>query len=213
MNQNTQTENIENLITLLNDGQWHSNNELAAKVSYRLAHTVYQARQQGYCIETRKIKNLNDYEYRIATNSASINDLRQLAEKISEKISYLKMLVLFGSRVVGNIHSQSDWDFAVIYDSGQLNQNGNKNELLQISQIISEVLEINEDLVDVIDLEKSTPLLAHFIARDGKLIYEQRPGEFEYFKQKALLNDIQLQTIENNLKNQINTFLKEWAKK
>ncbi len=141
------------------------------------------------------------------------HDLRQLVEKITEKFFSLKMLVLFGSRVVGNIHSKSDWDFAVMYDSGQLNQNENENGLLQILQIISEVLEINEDLVDVIDLEKSTPLLAHFITRDGELIYEQQPGEFEQFQQKALLNDIQLQTIENNLKEQINAFLKEWAEK
>ncbi len=141
------------------------------------------------------------------------HDLRQLVEKIIAKISSLKMLVLFDSRVVGNIHSKSDRDFAVIYDSGQLNQNRKENELLQTLQIISEVLEVNEDLVDVIDLEQSTPLLAHFIARDGELIYEQRPGEFEQFKQKALLNDIELQTVENNLKEQINTFLKEWAEK
>lgn len=211
MNQNTQTENIDNLITLLNDGQWHSSNELAAKVSYRFAHTVYQARKQGYCIETRKIKNLNYYEYRIDNNSASINYLRQLAKKIPEKIPYLKMLILFGSRVVGNTHSKSDWDFAVTYDSEKINHNTNKNELLQISQIIGEVLQINGDTVDVVDLEKSTPLLAHFIARDGEVIYEQQPGEFQQFKQKALLNDRELEAIENNLKQQINGFLKEWA--
>ena len=211
MNQNTQTENIDNLITLLNDGQWHSSNELAAKVSYRFAHTVYQARKQGYCIETRKIKNLNYYEYRIDNNSASINYLRQLAKKIPEKIPYLKMLILFGSRVVGNTHNKSDWDFAVTYDSEKINHNTNKNELLQISQIIGEVLQINGDTVDVVDLEKSTPLLAHFIARDGEVIYEQQPGEFQQFKQKALLNDRELEAIENNLKQQINGFLKEWA--
>ncbi|MGK7934629.1 MAG: nucleotidyltransferase domain-containing protein [Xenococcaceae cyanobacterium] len=211
MNQNTQTENIDNLITLLNDGQWHSSNELAAKVSYRFAHTVYQARKQGYCIETRKIKNLNYYEYRIDNNSASINYLRQLAKKIPEKIPYLKMLILFGSRVVGNTHSKSDWDFAVTYNSEKINHNTNKNELLQISQIIGEVLQINGDTVDVVDLEKSTPLLAHFIARDGEVIYEQQPGEFQQFKQKALLNDRELEAIENNLKQQINGFLKEWA--
>lgn len=143
----------------------------------------------------------------------NLKNLRQLALKTPEKIPYLKMLILFGSRVLGNTHGKSDWDFAVVYDSEQFAQNKKPNELLQISQIIGEVLEINGDTVDVIDIEKSTPLLAHFIARDGEIIYEQHPGEFQQFKQKALLSDRELQAIENNLKEQINTFLKEWAEK
>lgn len=141
----------------------------------------------------------------------NLKNLRQLAEKITNKIPYLKMLILFGSRVIGNTHSKSDWDFAVTYDSEKINHNPNKNELFQISQIIGEVLRINGDTVDVVDLKKSTPLLAHFIARDGEIIYEQQPGEFQQFKQKALLNDRELEAIENNLKQQINGFLKEWA--
>ncbi|MEM9274319.1 MAG: hypothetical protein AAGA80_15355 [Cyanobacteria bacterium P01_F01_bin.143] len=43
------------------------------------------------------------------------------------------------------------------------------------------------------DLEYCPELLAHFIAYDGELIYEEQLGEFEKFKQKALLSKIQLE--------------------
>ena len=141
-----------------------------------------------------------------------LRNLRQLANKIPQDIPYLKMLVLFGSKVTGNTHSKSDWDFAVIYDLEKINRNENQSQLLQISQTIGEILQINGDRVDVVNLEKSTSLLAHFIARDGEVIYEQEPGTFKKFKQKCLLNDRELEAIENNFKQQINKFFKEWAK-
>ena len=142
----------------------------------------------------------------------NLKNLRQLAEKIPYQIPYLKMLVLFGSRVTGNTHSKSDWDFAVIYDLEKINRNENQSQLLQISQTIGELLQINGDTVDVVNLEKSTSLLAHFIARDGEVIYEQQPGTFKQFQQKFLLNDRELEAIENNFKQQINKFFQEWVK-
>ena len=49
-------------------------------------------------------------------NTLTITELQELSSQIPEKISYLKMLVLFGSRATGNINANSDWDFAVLYD-------------------------------------------------------------------------------------------------
>lgn len=46
----------------------------------------------------------------------SFYDLKNRFLQLPEKIPYLKMLVLFGSRAKGNIHAKSDWDFAVVYD-------------------------------------------------------------------------------------------------
>jgi biotin operon repressor len=56
--------NLERLIQLLRDGQWHSGDELAFHVSWRFGHTVLVARRRGYQIEKRKIAR-NQFEYRL----------------------------------------------------------------------------------------------------------------------------------------------------
>lgn len=58
--------NLEKLIAVLKDRQWHSSDELATKVSWRFGHTVFEARKKGYQIEKRKIAH-NQYEYRMLT--------------------------------------------------------------------------------------------------------------------------------------------------
>ncbi|MEH2381794.1 MAG: nucleotidyltransferase domain-containing protein [Nostoc sp.] len=52
-------------------------------------------------------------------NTPTIAELQELSLQIPEKIPYLKMLILFGSRATGNTHANSDWDFAVLYDQEQ----------------------------------------------------------------------------------------------
>lgn len=46
----------------------------------------------------------------------TLEEIKVLSPKLPEKIPYLKMLVLFGSRARGDIHANSDWDFAALYD-------------------------------------------------------------------------------------------------
>ncbi|MGK7892917.1 MAG: nucleotidyltransferase domain-containing protein [Xenococcus sp. (in: cyanobacteria)] len=207
-------QKIENIINLLNDEKWHSAQELTECFSSHFVDQIYQARQEGYCIETRKV-NKNQYKYRIDKQKISIEHLRQLVQNNHQAISHLKLLILFGSRVSDNIHAKSDWDFAVIYDSDKLNiePKNDKISVFQTSQIIGELLKINSDTIDIVDLDQCSALLAHFIARDGEIIYEQQPGAFEKFRQKSLLSNSQLQEIENNLQNQINSFLKDWVSK
>ncbi|KKD39754.1 hypothetical protein [Limnoraphis robusta] len=57
--------NLEKLLAVLRDHQWHSADELAGKVSWRFGHTVYEARKKGYEIQKRKVGH-NQYEYRLA---------------------------------------------------------------------------------------------------------------------------------------------------
>ncbi|MBW4554442.1 MAG: hypothetical protein KME59_00600 [Trichormus sp. ATA11-4-KO1] len=56
--------NLEKLIVLLKDGKWHSSDELAAKVSFRFGHTVFEARKKGYFVETRQVAH-NQFQYRL----------------------------------------------------------------------------------------------------------------------------------------------------
>jgi hypothetical protein len=60
--------NLRRLIAILKDGKWHLNNELAANVSFRFGHTVFEARKKGYFIEKRQIAH-NQFEYRLLAAS------------------------------------------------------------------------------------------------------------------------------------------------
>ncbi|MEM7712113.1 MAG: hypothetical protein AAF349_00715 [Cyanobacteria bacterium P01_A01_bin.68] len=56
--------NLERLIAILKDGKWHPSDKLAAEVSLRFTHTVFEARKKGYQVEKRKLAH-NRYEYRM----------------------------------------------------------------------------------------------------------------------------------------------------
>ncbi len=131
------------------------------------------------------------------------------SDKISEKMPYLKMLILFGSRAINKVHNQSDWDFAVFLD-----QELSKNNIfikIEIANILGDLLKINSDNIDVIILNNCSLLLAHNIAKDGKLILETEQEMFTNFKQKSILSEQKLTIIENQFKDKINNFLIEWG--
>ncbi len=56
--------NLKKLIAILKDGNWHSSDELAANVSFRFGHTVFEARKKGYVVEKRPIAH-NQFQYRL----------------------------------------------------------------------------------------------------------------------------------------------------
>ncbi|MFB2982023.1 nucleotidyltransferase domain-containing protein [Microseira sp. BLCC-F43] len=143
----------------------------------------------------------------------SLADLKALSPKLPEKIPYLKMLVLFGSRARGDTHAKSDWDFAAIYDEEKRKDciGDNGWAWFEVPQGLGEVFKINSDEIDVVELNRCSSLIAHFVARDGKLIYESEPGEFDKFKQNALMSESELKQIERDLRNKIDEFLKEWG--
>ena len=61
--------NLKRLLSVLKDGQWHTGDELAAKVSLHFQHTVYEARKKGYLIELKKVGH-NQFEYRLIVASS-----------------------------------------------------------------------------------------------------------------------------------------------
>jgi uncharacterized protein len=145
-------------------------------------------------------------------NTQSLFDMKILASRLPEKIPYLKMLVLFGSRATGKTHAKSDWDFATLYDENKRKAciGDRAFAWFEVPQNLGEVFEINSDEIDVVELNRCSSLIAHFVARDGKLLYESEPGEFERFKQNALMSDLELKQTEWELRNQVELFLKEW---
>lgn len=136
----------------------------------------------------------------------NVNQLDNFSDKLVQKIPHLKMLILFGSRARGDHHSHSDWDFAVLYDETK-NQTMTGFNRLEIYSILADIFNIPDDKIDLVNLAHFSPLIAHYVSRDGQLLYEQETGLFEKFKNKHLLNQQQLSTIQTSLREKLEHFL------
>ena len=137
-------------------------------------------------------------------SGVSWQELILLASQIPTKIPSLEMLIIFGSRARGNTHVNSDWDFAILYNQQQ--QMENRYLSLEVYDIVSDVLRISDD-IDVINLSSCSLLIAHAVARDGKVLYEKKSGLFESFQSKSLLSENQLEVIQKDLRKGLDVFL------
>jgi predicted nucleotidyltransferase len=83
----------------------------------------------------------------------------------------LRLLVLFGSRARGDAAANADWDFAYLaaapFDADAL--------LADLAGVIG------ADRIDLVDLARAGGQLRYRAARDGRIVYEGRPGAFERF--------------------------------
>lgn len=145
-------------------------------------------------------------------NQLAIKNLTNYASQLSCKIPYLKILVLFGSQATAQANDDSDWDFAVLYDEKLYTKQLEKDawDLLEIPSILGEVFEIDSAHIDVIDLSRCHPFVADSIAIEGKLVYEKADGEFENYRRKIKLSEQQKEEISQQLKSNIDAFLKTW---
>lgn len=143
-------------------------------------------------------------------NALSLAELQALAPHLPAKIPYLKMLVLFGSRARGDFHSQSDWDFAILYDDDLSKNRLNCNLTLEVCDFLNKLLGVSNDQLDIVELNRAEALISHFVARDGKLVYEREAGEFEQFCNRALLNKSELQQIHHENLTTVHQFLNRW---
>ncbi len=141
--------------------------------------------------------------------SSKILELQQQASQISARLPYLKMVILFGSRATGSATDLSDWDFAVLYDD-DLQKSLTKDKpygFIEAYFVIPKVLGISSDRVDIVNLGHCSDVIAHFVAQDGKLLYEKETSCFEEFKQRALMSDQQLDGIQQQMADRIRTAL------
>ncbi len=96
----------------------------------------------------------------------NVNQLDNFSDKLVQKIPHLKMLILFGSRARGDHHSHSDWDFAVLYDETK-NPTMTGFNRLEIYSILADIFNIPDDKIDLVNLAHFSPLIAHYVSRDG----------------------------------------------
>ncbi|PNW54204.1 UNVERIFIED_CONTAM: hypothetical protein BEN50_09360 [Euhalothece sp. KZN 001] len=136
-----------------------------------------------------------------------MNNLSRQFSPFIPQVPYLTMLILFGSRGRGEPHENSDWDFAVLYNEELAKEQLKGWDWLKIYDILADAFEISSDAIDVVNLNQCSPLIAHYVARDGQLIYEQETGLFEQFKRENLMNQEELKFLRQVMRREIEEFL------
>ena len=100
--------------------------------------------------------------------------VRRLAD-LPAAVPALRLLVLFGSVARERARRGSDVDLAVQCD-GVADRDALHREL---------ATRLGTDRVDLVDLRRTSPLLAFEIARRGRVVYERTPGTFRQFQSLA----------------------------
>jgi uncharacterized protein len=146
-------------------------------------------------------------------STPTIEEIEKLAQQLPEKIPYLKMLVLFGSRATGKIHAQSDWNFAVLFNEEERKIHIKDNDWgwFEVPLILGKTFGIDPEKIDVVELNNSSWLVAHFIARDGILLYEKDPGGYEYFRSTSLRPESEMKKFRQEQRQLIEMALKKWG--
>jgi hypothetical protein len=61
-------------------------------------------------------------------------------------------------------------------------------------------------------MKNCSNLLAHSIAKEGQVIYEQNPGEFESFQEQSQMSNEQLKAIRQQQRKKIQAMVQELQK-
>jgi uncharacterized protein len=151
--------------------------------------------------------------HQMQNNTPTIAELQELALQIPERIPYIKMLILFGSRATGNTNAKSDWDFAVLYDEEQREAyvKDNAFRLFELPMQIGRLFNINSDHIDIVELNHCSELIAHFIARDGIMMFEKFLGQFDEFRLTSLISKSELKKIREEQHKIIEIELNKWG--
>lgn len=88
----------------------------------------------------------------------------------------LRVLLLHGSRARADATARSDWDFGYLADE-RFDEAGLRAALARA---------LDRDDVDLVDLRRAGGLVRVRAAREGRCLYERRPGEADHFRLQAV---------------------------
>jgi len=88
----------------------------------------------------------------------------------------LRLLILHGSRARGEARESSDWDFAYVGTS----------ELDPALLYADLAIALGTDHIDLANLDAASGLLRYRAARDGQVVFESEPEEFQKFWLEAV---------------------------
>ena len=97
------------------------------------------------------------------------------------------LLFLFGSRVTGQTHQESDYDFGYLSERNlSLEEEGRLiGELMPIAEIK------DERLINLVSLKKASPLLLYAAVNRAQLLYEKEKDAFAEFRAYAFKKHIE----------------------
>jgi predicted nucleotidyltransferase len=111
----------------------------------------------------------------------------------------LQLALVFGSTVTGKVKKQSDIDLAFLFDK--------PIDILALTNRVIRLLHFDE--VDVIDLQRASPLLRFSVVKNGRLLYERSPGLFNEFFSLAFRRYVDTKKLRDAQAKVIRTFLEE----
>lgn len=95
--------------------------------------------------------------------------------RVAQETPGLELLLLFGSRARADFHPSSDWDLGYVGSA-------HFDSLAMRARIVET---LGTDRVDLVDLARASGLLRYRVARDGRLLFEMRPGLGDRFRLEA----------------------------
>jgi len=111
----------------------------------------------------------------------------------------IKLVLLFGSAVLGNVHKESDIDLAFLFDRPV--------DILSLTNRVIRFL--HADNIDVVDLRRASPLLKFSVVKNGRVLYEKLPGMFNEFYSLAFRMYVDTKKLRDAQEISINHFLRE----
>ena len=111
----------------------------------------------------------------------------------------LKLVLLFGSSVTGNMHRRSDIDIGLLF-------NGDMDTLALTNRVIRL---LKTDKVDVVDLNRASPLLKFSASRNCQVLFEKTPGIFSTFNSLAFRRYVDTKKLRDAQHSVVMDFLHE----
>ncbi len=109
-----------------------------------------------------------------------IKKLEKIIPAIATKFGAIEVLYLFGSYASGNASSESDVDIAVVVDENRYK----KDPLLDLRVGVVLEHELESD-VDVVVMNRVSPIVQHEVLRSGKRLFERMPQRRAAFELKS----------------------------
>jgi len=169
------------------------------------AGDTYETLREGYpFLEPEDIQACLLYAQNLVQNvqpSLKVEELANSIPDILEQAPYLTLLVLFGSRARGDADASSDWDFAFLCDEEQRKKYEKGGwDSFRLWGILQNAYNLLDDQIDVVEIKDCSELMAHYIAKEGKVLYEKEPGTFEAYRQESLMSDLELKAMRQRLR-------------
>ena len=104
----------------------------------------------------------------------------ELIQNIARKYD-LRLLFLFGSRVTGRVHKESDFDFG--YISNRVLSMMEEGQMIIDLMPIAEVRD--ERIINLVSFKMAKPLLLYSATSNAQLLYEKENDYFDELKLRA----------------------------